>query len=139
MPEIIDLSARRKPVTYTVTITHHWDDTLDVFVADVADDERSRAAVADALMRAAKQFGALDVFDLQPIESVPRDGSSVLVVLAEGAVDIWTDYRRCEGVCIAQFEADGFMIDGAPEWFFDGHSDDFIKGARWCPLPPRSG
>lgn len=54
---VIDLGKRRAPVTYTVTITHHWDDTLDVFVQDVADDDRSRAAVADALRRAAAKFG----------------------------------------------------------------------------------
>jgi hypothetical protein len=54
---VIDLGKRRPPVTYTVTITHHWDDTLEIFVQDVADDERSRAAVADALRRAAETFG----------------------------------------------------------------------------------
>lgn len=59
MTEIVDLSKRRQPVTYTVTITHHWDDTLEVFVADVADDERSRASVADALHRASQMFGPL--------------------------------------------------------------------------------
>jgi hypothetical protein len=53
---VVDLSARRQPVTYTVTITHHWDDSLEVFVADVADDQRSRASVADALRRAAEMF-----------------------------------------------------------------------------------
>jgi len=54
--EIKNLSDRRKPVTYTVTITHHWDDTVEVFVQDVADDDRSRAAVGDALGRAASSF-----------------------------------------------------------------------------------
>ena len=54
---VIDLGKRRSSVTYTVTITHHWDDTLEIFVQDVADDERSRAAVADALRRAADTFG----------------------------------------------------------------------------------
>lgn len=54
--EIKNLSDRRKPVTYTVTITHHWDDTVEVFVQDVADDDRSRAAVGDALARAASSF-----------------------------------------------------------------------------------
>lgn len=63
MTEVIDLQARRKPVTYTVTITHHWDDTLDVFVADVSDDPRSRAAVGDALRRAANLFGQEAVND----------------------------------------------------------------------------
>lgn len=57
MTEVVDLSKRRQPVTYTVTITHHWDDSLEVFVADLADDDRSRASVADALYRAAHSFG----------------------------------------------------------------------------------
>jgi hypothetical protein len=39
-----------------VRITHHWDDTLEVFVEDVTDDERSRQSVADALARAARMF-----------------------------------------------------------------------------------
>lgn len=53
---IVDLSKRRAPVVYTVTITQHWDDSLEVFVQDVADDARSRASVADALRRAAAMF-----------------------------------------------------------------------------------
>jgi hypothetical protein len=53
---VIDLNAKRPPVYYTVNITHHWDDTLEVFVEDVADDDRSRASVADALRRASEMF-----------------------------------------------------------------------------------
>jgi hypothetical protein len=56
MAEIVDLSARRAPVVFTVEITHHWDDRLEVFVHDVSDDPRSRASVADALKRAAEMF-----------------------------------------------------------------------------------
>lgn len=56
MSEIVELSARRQPVNYTVRITHHWDDRLEVFVEDVADDDRSRASVADALQRAVYLF-----------------------------------------------------------------------------------
>lgn len=56
MSQIIDLADRRPPVTYTVTITHHWDGTIETMVQDVADDERSRAAVGDALKRAAEQY-----------------------------------------------------------------------------------
>lgn len=58
MSDVIDLAERRAPVTYTVTITHHWDGRLEVFVADVASDERSRASVGSALARAAASFGA---------------------------------------------------------------------------------
>lgn len=56
MAEVVDLSARRAPVTYTVVITHHWGDTLEVLVRDVADDPRSRASVKDALQRAVEMF-----------------------------------------------------------------------------------
>lgn len=56
MAEVIDLSTKRAPVTYTVVITHHWDDTLEVLVMDVQDDPRSRASVKDALQRAVEMF-----------------------------------------------------------------------------------
>jgi hypothetical protein len=59
--EIIDLGAKRRPVSYTVEITHHWDDRLEVFVHDVSSDVRSRLAVADALLRAAVLFETGDV------------------------------------------------------------------------------
>lgn len=51
MTEIVDLNARRPPVVYTVTIVHHYDDTLEFRVEDVADDERSREAVMSAFRR----------------------------------------------------------------------------------------
>ena len=54
MAEIVDLSARRAPVSYTVEITHHWDDRLEVFVHNVANDDRSRASVNDAIARVAE-------------------------------------------------------------------------------------
>lgn len=54
--EVVDLAKRRAPVVYTVTITQHWDDSLEVFVQDVSDDARSRASIADALRRAAAMF-----------------------------------------------------------------------------------
>ncbi len=53
---VINLADRRQPVSYTVRITHNWDGSLEVFVEDVADDERSRQSVADALARAASVF-----------------------------------------------------------------------------------
>lgn len=48
---IIELSKRQAPVTYTVTITQHYDGTIEAFIHDVADDDRSRAAVTSALRR----------------------------------------------------------------------------------------
>ena len=63
---VINLAARRPPVSYTVRITHHWDDTLEVFVEDVADDERSRQSVADALARAARMFANRTEMEAKP-------------------------------------------------------------------------
>lgn len=51
---IVDLAMRRTPVTYTVTITQHFDGTVECFVQDVSDDERSQNAVTDALLRVAE-------------------------------------------------------------------------------------
>jgi hypothetical protein len=50
---LIDLADHRPPVCYTIHLTQHWDGRLGIKVEDVADDERSRRAVADALRRAA--------------------------------------------------------------------------------------
>ena len=50
---VISLAARRKPVCYTVRIRQGWEGELAVFVEDIADDERSRKAAADAMRRAA--------------------------------------------------------------------------------------
>ena len=58
MTNVIDLSAKRAPVDYTIRIRHHWDDRLEIFVEDVSDDERSKRAVAETLQRAADIFRA---------------------------------------------------------------------------------
>lgn len=55
---VVDLAARRAPVDYTIRIRHHWDDSFEVFVEDVSDDERSRCAVADTVERAARVLRA---------------------------------------------------------------------------------
>lgn len=53
---IIDLADKRQPVCYTVRLRQHWNGALEVFVEDIADDERSRQAVADALALASKML-----------------------------------------------------------------------------------
>jgi hypothetical protein len=63
MSNIVNLSQRRPPIVYTVHVTHHWDDSLEVRVQDVSDDARSKASVADSLRRAADM--------LQPVAPVP--------------------------------------------------------------------
>ncbi len=50
---VIDLSNYRPPVCYTIRLTAHWDDSIEIFVEDVADDDRSKKSIADALRRAA--------------------------------------------------------------------------------------
>jgi len=50
---VVNLSDRRLPITYTITITHHWDGQLGVFVTGVADDPASQFAVNDAIARIA--------------------------------------------------------------------------------------
>jgi hypothetical protein len=50
---VIDLANHRPPVCYTVRLIEHWDGRLEIFVEDVADDERSQKAVAESLRRAA--------------------------------------------------------------------------------------
>lgn len=55
MSKIIDLQARRAPVTYTIHITHHWDDSFDVFVEGVSDDARSQQAINHAIARIAER------------------------------------------------------------------------------------
>lgn len=59
MSDVVDLSAHRSPVNYTVRISQHWDGRVEVLVEDVADDDRSREAVADALTRAADAWRKL--------------------------------------------------------------------------------
>jgi len=56
MTDIVDLNKKRKPVTYTVHVTHHWDGIVETFVEDVSDDDRSRGAVAEALERVALAY-----------------------------------------------------------------------------------
>jgi uncharacterized protein Veg len=48
---LIELSGRRPPVVYSVTITEGYDGYFCIEVNDVQDDPRSRFAVADALSR----------------------------------------------------------------------------------------
>lgn len=55
---VIELSEHREPVCYTVRLRQHWNGALEVFVEDIADDSRSRQAVADALALASKMLDA---------------------------------------------------------------------------------
>ena len=59
MSEIVELADRRPPVHYTVRLSHHWDGRIEVFVEDVANDERSRASVGAALAAAADAWGRM--------------------------------------------------------------------------------
>lgn len=48
---VVDLNARRAPVTYTLTISHHWDGKIEVWVEGVSDSERSQESIWYALKR----------------------------------------------------------------------------------------
>ncbi len=50
---VVSIAAYRKPVTYTVRLRQGYEGELAVWVEGVADDPRSRQAVAEALRRAA--------------------------------------------------------------------------------------
>ena len=50
---VVSLGSRRDPVTYTVRLRQDYEGGLAVWVEGVADDPRSRQAVAEALRRAA--------------------------------------------------------------------------------------
>ncbi len=50
---VIDLSAHRAPVIYSIHVTHHWDGRVEVEVEGLAQTERSNEAVANALLTAA--------------------------------------------------------------------------------------
>jgi hypothetical protein len=51
---ILDLSVKRTPVTYSVHVTHHWDGKVEVEVEGISDDPRSRKCASDALLTAAE-------------------------------------------------------------------------------------
>ena len=55
---IVHLGDHRRPVNYTVSITQHFDGRIECWVADMADDERSRNAVMECLERVAASYCA---------------------------------------------------------------------------------
>lgn len=50
---VISLADKRPPTHYTISLSHHWDDTLEIFVEGISDDPRSKKSAADSLRRAA--------------------------------------------------------------------------------------
>jgi len=46
---IIDLANRRRPVCYTIQVTHYWDGSVGVFVEDIEPSERANSSVEIAL------------------------------------------------------------------------------------------
>lgn len=53
---IVKLSDRQKPVDYTIHIRHWFDGTVEMYVRDIADDERSRKALRYALLLVARSL-----------------------------------------------------------------------------------
>jgi hypothetical protein len=48
--KVISLDTKRKPVSYSIDVTHHYDGTVEVFVRDVSDDPRSREVVMNTII-----------------------------------------------------------------------------------------
>jgi hypothetical protein len=56
---LISLDAKRKPVRYTIDVTHYYDGIIEVFVRDVSDDPRSCEIVMSTIISwAAKHMKA---------------------------------------------------------------------------------
>ena len=53
MSNIVSLASYRQPVTWTIRFTQDYEGGLSILVENVADDPRSRLAVATALRQAA--------------------------------------------------------------------------------------
>lgn len=53
MTGVIDLAQFRRPVVYTIEVTHNWDGVIVVDVHGICDDPRSKAEAANALQAAA--------------------------------------------------------------------------------------
>lgn len=49
MAVVIDLEERRKPITYTIEIEHHYDGTLRASIPNMEDSEVNRAMIAEVL------------------------------------------------------------------------------------------
>ncbi len=88
MSKITNLNDKREPVTYVLTITHHWDGTLEAFVENVSDSQRSQDAVWSALKKLVAQHFSDDTLkqgiamsEWQPIETAPKDGSEFLTII----------------------------------------------------------
>jgi hypothetical protein len=80
---VIDLNAKRKPVHYTVHLSHHWDGSLTIQVEDLADDQRSKMAVAWALLRAAEEISGVHYEAKQKENDMAYAAVSALLVGGE--------------------------------------------------------
>ena len=54
MQNVLNFGDRKRPTNYTVHITQHYDGRMEFWFEDVADDDRSREAIADAMETGAK-------------------------------------------------------------------------------------
>ena len=70
MSDVVNLADRREPVWYTVRIGHHWDDTLEVVIEDVSDDQRSRKSVIDAMQRVCGLQAPADAMHAELLQQV---------------------------------------------------------------------
>lgn len=96
MADVMDLAEIRKPICYTVRLAQYWNGRIEIFVEDVADDERSRQSIAHALRCAADACDApnerasnpLALTDKQRAEVVRNIGLEVYKVRGHTPVQI---------------------------------------------------
>jgi hypothetical protein len=53
---VVNLSDKQKPVTYTIQVRHWFDGTVEMHVVDIGDDERSKKALRYALLLMARSL-----------------------------------------------------------------------------------
>lgn len=73
--KVVRLAERRPPVTYSLTVTHHPDDRVEVEVHDVQDDPRSRDEVRRTFARLASRW------------LTPDDAHALLLALVDARMD----------------------------------------------------
>ena len=63
MSEVIRLETRRKPVTYTLHVSHHWDGKVELFIDDLDADIREDDSVMQALGVLVDNYRARDLIE----------------------------------------------------------------------------
>lgn len=103
---VVDLSRKRPPVCYTLTITHHWDNRVEIFVQDVSDDERSREAVGHVIGLAALAWGSPPIPQADAINRLALERIDALMPALSGTKE--ADELRRWAAAVQEYEAARF-------------------------------